>query len=99
MTDHQFQQEALNKLRDQISGSVVTPEDSGFDEARAVWNGLVDRKPAAVVRAANTDDVARTIGFAREHGMELAIRGGGHNVAGNGSVDAGPLASGVGSVR
>ncbi len=89
MTDHQIQQEALSKLRDQISGSLVTPEDSGFDEARTVWNGMVDSRPAALVRAATAEDVAPTIGFAREHGMDLAIRGGGHSVAGNGSVDGG----------
>jgi len=89
MTHQQLQPEALQKLRDQVSGSVTAPGDPGYDEARAVWNGMVDRRPAAVVRAAHVDDVAPTIGFAREQGMDLAIRGGGHNVAGNGSVDGG----------
>src|SRR5215475_5047336 len=89
MTHHQLPPEALQKLRDQVTGSVVEPGDPGYDEARAVWNGMVDRRPAAVVRAANVDDVAPTIGFAREHTLDLAVRGGGHNVAGNGSVDDG----------
>jgi len=89
MTHHQLPPEALQKLRDQVTGSVVEPGDPSYDEARAVWNGMVDRRPAAVVRAANVDDVAPTIGFAREHTLDLAVRGGGHNVAGNGSVDDG----------
>ena len=85
----QLSHEALQKLRDQVSGSVVAPGDHGYDEARAVWNGMVDRRPAAVVRAADADDIAPTVAFARVQGLDLAVRGGGHNVAGNGSVDGG----------
>ena len=79
----------LDDLRTRVSGTVTGPGDPGYDEARAIWNGMIDRRPAAVVRAAGTDDVAPTIGFAREHGLDLAVRGGGHNVAGNGTVDDG----------
>jgi FAD/FMN-containing dehydrogenase len=89
MTDHPLPQQVRPKLHDQVSGSVVTLGDLGYDEARAVWNGMVDRRPLAVVRAASTDDIAPTLAFARDQGLDLAVRGGGHNVAGNGSVDGG----------
>jgi FAD/FMN-containing dehydrogenase len=89
MTDQPLPQQALHKLHDQVAGPVVTPGDPSYDEARAVWNEMVDRRPLAVVRAASTDDIAPTLAVARDHGLDLAMRGGGHNVAGNGSVDGG----------
>jgi FAD/FMN-containing dehydrogenase len=79
----------LEDLRTRVSGTVTGSPDPGYDEARAVWNAMTDRRPWAVIRAAGVDDVAPTIRFAREHGLDLAVRGGGHNVAGNGSVDDG----------
>ena len=79
----------LDELRGWVSGEVTGPEDPGFDEARAVWNAMIDRRPAAVVRAAGVDDIATTIAFSRERGLDLAVRGGGHNVAGNGVVEGG----------
>src|SRR3954449_3961814 len=79
----------LDDLRTRVSGTVIGQGDPEYDDARAIWNGMIDRRPAAVVRAASVDDVAPTVGFAREHGLALALRGGGHNVAGNGSVDDG----------
>jgi FAD/FMN-containing dehydrogenase len=79
----------LDDLRARVAGTVTGRHDPGYDEARAVWNGMTDRRPWAVVRAAGEDDVAPTIAYAREHGLDLAVRGGGHNVAGNGAVDDG----------
>ena len=72
-----------------ISGRIVRPGDADYDEARALWNGMIDRRPRLIVRASGPGDVAPTIAFARRTGLQLAIRGGGHNVAGNGSVDDG----------
>ena len=80
---------ATSGLRTAIQGRVLTPDDLDYDEARRVWNGMIDKRPALIVRAAGPDDVRPTIAFAREAGLALAIRGGGHNVAGNGSVDDG----------
>ena len=79
----------LARLRDAIGGRVVEPGDDGYDDARRVWNGMIDRRPAAVVRASDVGDVAPTIRAARELGLPLAIRGGGHNVAGHGTVEGG----------
>ena len=79
----------LDDLRRQVAGVVVGPDGPGYDAARAVWNAMVDRRPSTIVRAADVADVAPTIAFARRHHLDLAVRGGGHNVAGNGSVDGG----------
>src|SRR3712207_4402091 len=88
MTTSTLQPE-LDDLRTRVSGTVTGSADPGYDEARTLWNGMIDPRPWAVVRAAGVGDVAPTITYAREHGLDLAVRGGGHNVAGNGSVDDG----------
>ena len=79
----------LATLRGAIRGRVITTDDDGYDDARRVWNGMIDRRPRLVVEAADAGDVEPAIGFARSTGLPLAIRGGGHNVAGNGTVDDG----------
>ena len=65
-----------------LEGDVLQPKDAGYDAARAVWNGAIDRRPAVIARCVSAADVARAIGFARTHGLEVAVRGGGHNYAG-----------------
>jgi FAD/FMN-containing dehydrogenase len=79
----------VSDLRAAVSGDVIVPGDETYDEARALWNGRIDRHPAAVVRVASTDDVAAAIRFAREQGREIAVRGGGHHVTGSAVVDDG----------
>jgi FAD/FMN-containing dehydrogenase len=79
----------IPKLRDVLDGEVIAPDDSGYDGARRVFLGGIDRRPAVVARVAGADDVAEVIGVARESGGDLAVRGGGHSVAGYGTSDGG----------
>jgi len=79
----------LSELRDQVRGEVVTADDEGYDEARAVHNGMIDRRPAAVVRVANAGDVMLAVRHARENDLLLSIRGGGHSAPGFGTNDGG----------
>ena len=72
-----------------IRGDVIGREHREFDTARRVWNGLTDRQPAAVVRAASTEDVVKSVRFAADHGLLLAIRGGGHSLPGLSTCDDG----------
>src|SRR6266540_2442411 len=71
--------------------SVFHPEDEGYNATRAVHNGLIDRKPALIVRCKTTDDVVATLALARGAGLEVSIRGGGHNVAGRAVTDGGVM--------
>jgi len=76
-------------LRNAVGGRVLSPGGADYDDARRVWNGMIDRHPRAIVEAASADDIAPTLAAARTSGLPLAIRGGGHNVAGNGTVHDG----------
>jgi FAD/FMN-containing dehydrogenase len=70
-------------------GDLLLPDNPHYEEARRVWNGMIDRRPAAIARARTTEDVVAAVNFAREHGLEIAVRGGGHNAAGLAVVDDG----------
>ena len=80
---------SVDDLAAQLQGSVVRPDDANYDEARAVYNAMIDKRPALIVRAAGVDDVVAAVNFGREQGLDIAIRGGGHNGAGLASVDDG----------
>jgi FAD/FMN-containing dehydrogenase len=80
---------AKEKLKGLIKGSILVPGDPGYEEARQVWNAMINRRPAAIVQCMQADDVPPTISFARENGLELSIRGAGHNIAGNALCDNG----------
>jgi FAD/FMN-containing dehydrogenase len=82
-------EQLLHELTPDVSGPVLSPQDAGYDEARAVHNGLVDRRPAVIVRARTTADVVAALAFARRAGLEVSVRGGGHNVAGRAVTDGG----------
>jgi FAD/FMN-containing dehydrogenase len=69
------------ELRQRHRGPVVTPEDLGYDAARATFNGMIDRRPAVVTRPLDTADVVVAVEFAREEGLPVSVRGGGHGVA------------------
>src|SRR5712691_11085531 len=76
-------------LAGQISGSLLGPQDAGYEAARAVHNGLVDRRPALIVRCRTASDVVAALALARRAGLEVSVRGGGHNVAGRAVTDGG----------
>jgi len=80
---------ATNKLTDAFAGEVVRRGDPGYDAARVVWNGMVDRHPSLVVRPTSPADVAAAIRFAREHELLVAVRSGGHSIAGHSTCDDG----------
>src|SRR5438128_10183812 len=72
----------LDSLRQQVRGDVIAAEDAGYDEARAVRNAMIDKRPIVVTRPVNAGDVIAAVNFARESRLPLAIRGGGHSVPG-----------------
>jgi FAD/FMN-containing dehydrogenase len=72
-----------------LRGELLRPGDPGYEEARLVWNDLIDKRPALIVRCAGVDDVIDTVNFTRENDLLMAVRGGGHNVAGNAVCDGG----------
>ncbi|MCY0954565.1 FAD-binding oxidoreductase [Streptomyces sp. H27-S2] len=78
---------ALTALREDLAGEVFAPGDPGYDEARAVFNSMIDRRPAAIARCESEADVVTAVRFARGLDLPVAVRGGGHSVAGNASGD------------
>src|SRR5690348_18443184 len=80
---------ALEGLIAAIRGDVIQPGDAGYDAARMVYNAMIDKHPALIVRARDVADVIATVNFARDQELLLAVRGGGHNGPGLGTVDAG----------
>ena len=81
----------LEELTSSLRGDALRPGDEGYDDARLIKNLAFDRHPAVIVRAANDEDVVRTVSFARENGVELAIRSGGHSFPGHSAIEGGIL--------
>lgn len=79
----------VQEFREKLSGELLRSEDPGYDVARRVWNGMVDKRPALIARCAGTKDVVACVNFAREHQMLVSVRGGGHNYAGKAVCDGG----------
>ncbi len=82
-------EDVVHALRSHVSGQVVGAGEAEYEAARSVWNGMIDRRPAAIVRCLGPDDVAAAVGVARAAGLPVAVRGGGHNVAGLATTDGG----------
>jgi FAD/FMN-containing dehydrogenase len=84
-----FDPQAFDTFAATFRGDIVQPGDPGYDTARAIYNGMIDKRPALIARCVDVADVIATVGFARETGVDLAIRGGGHNGPGLGTVEGG----------
>ncbi|MGH2672552.1 MAG: FAD-binding oxidoreductase, partial [Actinomycetota bacterium] len=80
---------SIPQLRSDLKGRVIAPDDDGYDEARTLFYGGFDRRPAIIVRVANAADVSRVVTLAGESGLRLAVRGGGHSIAGHSVSDGG----------
>jgi FAD/FMN-containing dehydrogenase len=91
----------MNDFQTMLRGSLLRPGDPGYDQSRQIWNAMIDKRPAMIVRCAGAADVMASVKFARAHGLPLAIRGGGHNIAGSALCDDGLVIdlSGMRSVR
>src|SRR5512145_1625365 len=81
-SDIELKQARFDELRMRLRGPLLLPGDAGYDEARSVWNAMIDRRPAAIVRCLGVADVVACVNFARDNGVTLCIKGGGHNIAG-----------------
>src|SRR6476659_10196376 len=79
--------EKIKALRAALRGPVLLPNDPGYDEARTVWNGMIDRRPAAIVRVTGNADVIAAVNLAREAGLAVCVKGGGHSAAGSAVAD------------
>jgi FAD/FMN-containing dehydrogenase len=75
--------ENFEDLKKHLNGKVILPDDANYDELRKVWNAMIDKRPSAIVRCADANDIKRAIRFARENNQEISVRGAGHNIAGN----------------
>jgi FAD/FMN-containing dehydrogenase len=83
----------IEALRERVRGEVITADDADYQDARKVYNGMIDRHPLVVVRCVDAGDVMATVEFARENGNDLSVRGGSHSVPGFGTNDNGVVTS------
>ena len=81
--------DVVDAFKATLRGPVLQPGEPGYDDARAIWNAMIDRRPAFIARCSGTADVMAAVRFARANGLPLAVRGGGHNIAGSALCDDG----------
>ncbi|MEX2565124.1 MAG: FAD-binding oxidoreductase [Cyclobacteriaceae bacterium] len=86
---HPIQTVAWEELNNSITGKLLFPDSEDYDESRAIWNGMIDRKPACIVKCADVKDIVAAVNFGRKHEMLVAVKGGGHNAAGFAMCDEG----------
>src|SRR5262245_23505734 len=86
---HMLGQEQISAFKAHFRGEIIEPRDRGYNEARALYNGMIDKKPRLIARCVDAADVIAAVNFGRESGLLIAIRGGGHNGPGLASVDDG----------
>ena len=82
MTTKNIDQGTIDQLRAQVRGKVLADGEAGYEEARTIWNGMIERRPGLILRCLGVADVVEGVNFARERGLALSIKGGGHNIAG-----------------
>lgn len=88
-TNEQIDETAVQAFAVQLKGELIRPDDAAYDEARAIWNGMIDMHPAMIARCVDANDVVTAVNFARNHNILLSVRGGGHNAAGYATNDGG----------
>src|SRR3989442_16033543 len=81
--------EAIKQLKSKVRGEVLLPSDPGYDEARTIWNAMIDRRPGVIVRCAGAQDVVQAVRSGRQHGLTLAVGGGGDDIAGDAGCEGG----------
>lgn len=84
-------EQTVGSLQETLRGPLLTRQSAGYDEARTIWNAMIDRKPALIARCVSAEDVVQAVRFARAHNLVVAVRSGGHNIAGNAVCDEGLL--------
>lgn len=89
MTSHTRNNVALKELRNGFTGEIITSDDPTHDEARKIFNAMIDRRPSIIAQCAGVEDVVRSIRVARHHSLEISVRGGGHGVAGKALTEGG----------
>jgi len=80
---------SISSLEEKLNGEIILPTDDNYDDERAIYNGMIDKRPGMIVKCKDDDDVITAVKFAREEGIEVSVRGGGHNGAGLALVDDG----------
>src|SRR5215469_8477655 len=88
-SDKILEEATVLNLAESLRGRLLQSGDAGYDEARRVWNGMIDRRPAIIARCAGAADVIAAVRFAREHGLLVSVKGGGHNITGNAVCEGG----------